>query len=200
VGLSYADAVHLMGGRESRTVAALDRLTGGLLLAASAAGAGFALSLFNAKGELARLSAELVQGLGQRARGLDRFSRTERLAAAHSVVALTAYFEVLAGADLPFDSRELELTGSEQVALVQGALPGSNRLKALAAGLLRADVPMPAPQYPYEATVETMRGFYEHCLMTCRGSWRGWRYMSSLTKRTGGGLPRRCLVSCPAGR
>jgi hypothetical protein len=151
-----------MGGRESRTVAALDRLTGGLLLAASAAGAGFALSLFNAKGELARLSAELVQGLGQRLRGLDRFSRTERLAAAHSVVALTAYFEVLAGADLPFDARELELTGSEQVALVQGAPPGSNRLKALAAGLLRADVPMPAPQYPYEATVETMRGFYEH--------------------------------------
>ena len=162
MGLSYADAVRLMGGRESRTVAALDRLTGGLLLAASAAGAGFALSLFNAKGELARLSSELVQGLGQRLRGLDRFSRSERLAAAHSVVALTAYFEVLAGADLPFDGRELELTESEQVALVQGGPPGSNRLKALATGLLRADVPMPAPQRPYETTIEAMRGFYEH--------------------------------------
>jgi len=90
VGLSYADAVRLMGGRDSQAVAALDRLTGGLLLAASAAGAGFAVSLFEAKGELARLSNELVRGLEQRLRGLDRFSRSERLAAAHSVLALTA--------------------------------------------------------------------------------------------------------------
>src|SRR5262245_42491227 len=53
VGLSYADAVRLLGGRQSRTVAALDRLAGGLLLVASAAGSGFALSLFEAKGEVA---------------------------------------------------------------------------------------------------------------------------------------------------
>ncbi len=31
VGLSYADAVRLMGGRDRKTVAALDSLTGGLL-------------------------------------------------------------------------------------------------------------------------------------------------------------------------
>jgi hypothetical protein len=161
VGLSYADAVRLMGGRESRTVAALDRLTGGLLLAASAAGSGFALGLFEAKGELARLSSELVRGLGERLRGLDRFARSERLAAAHSVVALTAYFEALAGADLPFDARKLELTSSEQVALAEGGQPGSSRLRVLAGGLLRAEVPMPAPQWPYELTVEAMRGFYE---------------------------------------
>src|SRR5260370_7742293 len=101
VGLSYADAVRLMGGQQSRTIAARDRLAGGLLLVASAAGSGFALSLFEAKGELARLSAELVQGLGERLRGLDRFARTERLAAAHSVVALTAFFEVLARSHRP---------------------------------------------------------------------------------------------------
>ncbi len=162
VGLSYADAVRLLGGRQSRTVTALDRLAGGLLLVASAAGSGFALSLFEAKGELARLSGELVQGLGKRLRGLDRFGRTERLAAAHSVVALIAYFEVLARVDLPFDARELELTKSEQVALAGGGPPGPDRLRALAAELLRADVPMPAPQYPYELTMETMQGFYEH--------------------------------------
>jgi hypothetical protein len=162
VGLSYADAVRLMGGRESRIVAALDRLAGGVLLAASASGSGLALNLFSAKSELAQLSSELVRGLGQRLRGLDRFSRTERLAAAHSVVALTAYFEALASADLPFDARKLELTKSEQVALAQGGVAGSDRLRALAAGLLQADVPMPAPQRPYEITVEAMRGFYEY--------------------------------------
>lgn len=115
VGLSYADAVRLLGGRQSRTVTALDHLAGGLLLVASAAGSGFALSLFEAKGELARLSGELVQGLGERLRGLDRFARSERLAAAHSVVALTAYFEVLAHVDLPVHAQELELTKSEEL-------------------------------------------------------------------------------------
>ena len=160
MGLSYADAVRLMGGRESKTVAALDRLAGGLLLAASAAGGGFALSLFGTRGELARLSNELVLGLGERLRGLDRFARSERLAAAHSVVVLTAFFDVLARVDLPFDHKELELSKSEQVAIAARNAPGPNRLRALAAGLLRADVPMPAPQRPYEATIEEMRIFY----------------------------------------
>lgn len=160
MGLSYADAVRLMGGRDSRTVAALDRLTGGLLLAGTAVGAGFALSLFEAKGELALMSNELVRGLGQRLRGLDRFSRSERLAAAHSVVALTAYFEVLAATSLPFEIGELELTKAEQAVLATGQTPGSKRLGALAAGLLQAEVPIPAPERPYEVTIEAMWVFY----------------------------------------
>jgi hypothetical protein len=151
-----------MGGQQSRTVGALDRLTGGLLLASAATGHGFALSLFDPKGELAKLSADLVRGLGERLRGLDRFTRTERLAAAHSVLAVGAYFETLSRVGLPFDARDLGLTKSEQVALAEGAVPGSNRLRALAAGLLRADVPIPAPQFPYELTITAIRGFYEH--------------------------------------
>ena len=63
MGLSYADAVKLMGGRDSGVVAALDHLMGGILLAGAAASWGLALSLFEAKGELARLSNELVRGL-----------------------------------------------------------------------------------------------------------------------------------------
>ena len=149
-----------MGGQDSRIIVALDRLTGGLLLAASPVGGGFALSLFEAKGELARLSQELVRGLGQRLGGLDRFSRSERLAAAHSVLVLTAYFNVVAGVKLPFDASELKLTKAEQVALATGEAPGSGRLGTLAAGLLRADVPIPAPHQPYEVTLDEIRGFY----------------------------------------
>ena len=162
MGLSYTDAVLFMGGRNSRTVAVLNRLTGGLLLVASAAGAGFALSLFEPRSELALLSDELVRDLGQRIRGLDRFTRSERVAAAHSVVVLSAYFDVLAGAELPFDAKELELTKAEQVALAGGEPPGSDRLRALADELLRAEVPMPVRQRPYEATLEAMRSFYRN--------------------------------------
>jgi hypothetical protein len=160
MGLSYADAVRLMGGRDSRIVTALDRLTGGLLLAASVTGSGFVLNLFEAKGELARLSYELVRGLDRRLRGLDRFARSEQLAAAHSVLALAAYFDVLADTELPFDISELDLTKAEQVALATGGTPGSGRLGVLAAALLQAEVPMPAPQRPYEETLKAMRAFY----------------------------------------
>ena len=144
-GLSYADAVRLLGGREDRMVAALDRAAGGLLLVASAVGAGFTLSLFDPKSELARLSGDLVTGLAERLRGVSRLGRSERLAAAHAVIVLTAYFESLREARLPFDVKELKLTGSEQVAAVTGGAAGTASLRTLADALLRADVPMPAP-------------------------------------------------------
>ncbi len=161
-GLSYTDAVRLLGGRENRTVAALDRLAGGLLLVASAAGAGFALSLLDPKSELVRLSGDLVSGLANRLRGVSRLGRSERLAAAHAVLVLTAYFESLRDASLPFDVKELKLTGGEQVAVATGGVAENARLRTLADALLRADVPMPAPQQPYELTLESLSGFYAH--------------------------------------
>lgn len=160
--LSYADAVRVLGGRENRTVAALDRLAGGLLLVASAAGAGFALSLFDPKSELARLSGDLISGLAERLRGVSRLGRSERLAAAHAVIVLTAYFESLREASLPFDVKELKLTAAKQVAVVTGGEAGAANLRTLADVLLRTDVPMPAAQRPYEVTLTTLRGFYEH--------------------------------------
>jgi hypothetical protein len=114
--LSYRDAAVLMGKEPSRTVAMLDRLAGGLLLAAAPVTGGIALSLFEAKNEFIRLNEELLREIGQRARGLNRLSRRDRLEAAHAVIALTAYFDVLAAA-LPFGARELHLT----------ALPTSTR-------------------------------------------------------------------------
>ena len=153
--LCYADAVTLLGGH-GRVVAALDRLTGGLLLAASAAGGGFVLSLFDAKGELARLGSELVGGLGDRLRGLGRFDRSQRLLAAHAVVVVTAYFDALAEVGPPGG----RLPAAEQVAQLDGGAPGDPQLRALADRLLRADVPVPAPQWPYEDTVAALGGFY----------------------------------------
>lgn len=161
-GLSYTDAVRVLGGRENRTVAALDRLAGGLLLVASAAGAGFALSLFDPKSELARLSGDLVSGLAERLRGVSRLGRSERLAAAHAVIVLTAYFEALREASLPFEVKELKLTGAVQVAFATSGAAGTTSLRTLADALLRADVPMPVAQRSYELTLETLNGFYAH--------------------------------------
>jgi hypothetical protein len=138
----------------------LERLTGGLLLGASAAGAGFALSLFDPAAPFARLSGELIATMRGRLDGLGRFDRTERLAAAHAVLVLAAFFEELAAANLPFDPDELELTAPDQIGLATGAGTQSARIVDLGRALLRQPVPCPAPQWPYEVTVEAVRAFY----------------------------------------
>ncbi|MEU5951433.1 hypothetical protein [Streptomyces sp. NPDC047525] len=158
--MSYADAVRLLGGAESPALAALDRLTGGALLVATGGGSALALSLFDARGELARLSQSLVSGLAERSRGLGRFDRTQRLAAAHAVVVLASYFDTLKELDLPFDRRELRVGRSEAVLLATGRSPESGRPAALADEMLRAEVPMPAPHRPYESELVALTGFY----------------------------------------
>ncbi|WP_242886482.1 NACHT domain-containing protein [Actinomadura litoris] len=146
-GLTYADAVRLLGGGESRIVTALDRLTGGLLLAATGGGSTFALSLFDAKGELFRHGHDLVRELVARKRGLGRTDRTELLAAAQRVLVVTAFFEVVAEVDLPFDVRELRIGKAEQVAMAGGD-PSAAPL--LVQGLTGTDVPLITPARPYE--------------------------------------------------
>lgn len=157
MGVSYAEAVRLLGGTDNRLVTALDRLTGGVLLAATAGGSAFALSLFDAKGELARLGAELVGSLRERMSGLGRLARTDRLAAAHSVLVLTAYFDAVAAAGVPVAPG---LSRTDQVMLVSGERIRRDCIAELAVALLRSRVPAPAPQFPYEVTLESLRGFY----------------------------------------
>ncbi|HET8683523.1 MAG TPA: hypothetical protein VFM54_16880 [Micromonosporaceae bacterium] len=158
--LSYSDAVKLLGGRNDKKVQALDRLTGGLLLAASATGAGFVLNLFDPAARLARLSGELVSSLSERLSGVGRCSRSARLAAAHTIIVLTAYFEAASEAHLPFEIRKLDLTRAEQVALVTGEATGAHRIADLGTALLGTGVPAHAPQWPYELTVAVLGDFY----------------------------------------
>lgn len=161
MGFTYVDAAKMMGAHGGRTVAALERLTGGVLLAASVANPVFVLNLFEAKSELARLSGELAREIGDRVHGLDRYSRSDRFAAAHSVLALAAFFEALGEAKLPVRGRDLAFTRAEQVELAGGGETEPGRLLgALVGGLLRTEVPMPSPQQPTEMTREAMRVFY----------------------------------------
>ena len=120
------------------------------------------LSLFDPKSQLVKLSGDLVQGLRDRAAGLSRVGRTERLAAAHAVIVLLAYFETVREVSLPFDLGELSLTRAEQVSLAGGEAPADGRAGAVAAALLRAELPMPAPQRPYELTLQALDDFYAY--------------------------------------
>ncbi|WP_248965449.1 NACHT domain-containing protein [Sphaerisporangium perillae] len=157
--LSYGDAAKLLGG--GALVKALDRLTGGLLLAATGGGSELALSLFDAKGELARLSHELVNGLGDRLKGLSRFDRTDRLAAAQKVLVVTAYFDVVHQVELPFDAARLRLGASAQVGLATREAVPSRRPGVLAALLVKGDIPGPSPRDRAGTMAEELYRFYQ---------------------------------------
>ncbi|MGW0436408.1 NACHT domain-containing protein [Micromonospora sp. NPDC003197] len=153
--LSYADAVRLLGGQSSRVVSALDTLTGGAMLGISVA-APAVLSLFDARVEFIRLSHELVRGLSERRAGLSRYGRTERLAAAHRIIVVTAFFEALAEAELPFRFTDLALTKQEQAAIAGARGDDQPLMWAFFAG----GVPMPGPQQPYEQFRSALDGYY----------------------------------------
>ena len=174
-GLSYSDAAKLLGGADSKIVAAIDKLVGGILLAASASGIGLALGLFEAKAEFVRLSTGLVSSLSDKLRGLDRFSKSERLGAALAVLVLVAYFEELdrfqstaeGNPDLPYNVHTVmrhaarqKLRKPDQVSVVTESPGHSGKLGSLVRGLLHDELPVPVPQCPYEATLERIRELY----------------------------------------
>jgi len=158
--LCYADAVKLLGGADKRIVSALDKLTGGLLLAATGGGGMFVLSLFDVQGELARLNRELVSSLGDQVRGLGRFDRTERLAAAHRVIVLTGFFEAVSGAELPFDAGKLRLDKVDQVGISTGEDVSSQRLGALAGILNDSDIPGESTPLGSDMMPSSLEEFY----------------------------------------
>ncbi|MET9230290.1 hypothetical protein [Lentzea sp. NPDC003310] len=144
--LSYADAVRVLGGDQpNKIVTALDRLCGGALLVASAGGSGLALSLFDAKSEFFRLTDQLVSGLTGRLRNKGRAERGDQVAAAHSVIVVAAFFDVMAAVRLPFAFDDLGLSSCDGLTLA----------------LLRVPVPVPAPHRPYERSIEELREFYD---------------------------------------
>jgi hypothetical protein len=130
-------------------VAALDKLCGGLLLAATAGGSEFALSLFDAKGELFRLSNDLITGLADRMRGLSRYDRTRRLEAANAIAVRVAFFECVSQIGLP---RELLPSKTEQLSLAAERFPRF---------LLHLSVPTSQPHEHGRYAVDTTEAFYE---------------------------------------
>ncbi|WP_225846998.1 NACHT domain-containing NTPase [Streptomyces sp. HPF1205] len=144
--IGYGDALVLLGG-DPAGLAALDEALGSALGLATGGASETVLNLVGAQGRILRLGRDLVATVRERLGTADRASRSERLAAAHAVLVVTAYFEELAAADLPFDWAEARLTRREQLALAGGpATAARDFVHALTA----AAPPMPAPHVPPE--------------------------------------------------
>lgn len=155
---TYADAVRFLGGDGATGVEWMDRIRRGPARGLSV-GIMDVLTCFGVRTEMVRFGRALVRDVADHTRGLTRFDRTERIQAAHSVIVVTAYFEALRAAELPFSPDELELTGAEQMVLiVERSAHGGG---ALIGELLGTAIPLPTPQRPRENTVQALRLFYE---------------------------------------
>lgn len=159
-GLSYRDAVKILGGN-GRTVAALDRILGGLLLGAST-GMSDVLGLFDAKSEFVRHSQDLVRELADRKHKLNRFERTERLHAAHGVIVLSAYFEVLAKSKLPFTLRDAHLSRADQLRLARTQYTSGESLTNVVQNILESPLPTPSIHSPNERLADELHEYYKN--------------------------------------
>jgi hypothetical protein len=152
--LSYADAVRMLGTGESPVVKLLERVsvTGGMLIPG--------INLIGVCKEIVKLGDEILSRLGERLRGLDRMSRTERLRAAHTVIVLTAYFDTLGDIldGLPPASRVRPATG-EQLSLA-GSESSDAGWRGIAAALSSMEPVVPVPVRSYEAMLGGLEEFY----------------------------------------
>lgn len=153
--LSYSDAVAILTG-DSQALAAADRALGGALSMATGGVSDAVLSVFDAQGRILRLGRDLTSGLRGSLDSADRATRTERLAAAHAVLVVTAYFEPMGELELPFQLRDLELTRREQIGIAGGDDDGQGFLH----GMLGVAAPHPAPHMPYEHLLGEIRSWY----------------------------------------
>ncbi|WP_329128454.1 hypothetical protein OG552_36230 [Streptomyces sp. NBC_01476] len=154
--IGYGDAVVLLGG-DPAGLAALDEALGSALGLATGGASETVLNLAGARGRILRLGRDMVGSLRERLGTADRTSRSERLAAAHAVLVVTAYFEELAVTELPFDWAEVRLTRREQLALAGAA---ESTARDFVHALTAAAPPMPAPHIPYERVLDTLASWY----------------------------------------
>jgi hypothetical protein len=156
--LSFGDALVLLG-QDPPATATVDRAVGGALNLATGGLSGEVLGMLGERGRILGLGRAAARSLGDRLRGADgRAARTRLLEAAHTVIVVLAFFEVLQETELPFSWDDVRLTRREQMRLVAGQLPAP---EGLAQTLAQVDAPCPAPHLPYEGTLVALGQWYE---------------------------------------
>ena len=145
-GLSYHDAIKLLNG-SGPLLRIADNVLGGALSVATAGGSEAAISLFDAKTEAIRLGHLLNSKIIDWVRGQGRYDRSSRLHAAHGILVVTAFFEVL---DADVD-RDYQLS-----IVAPGNPPPGNWI----ARLLSAEIPAPGPEIRYDRLLRRLEEWF----------------------------------------
>ena len=158
--IRYRDAVRILGGADSSVFDMVDRLLGVVIISALVAtGRLEMLAFLEGRDELIKQAKKLLSGIGKRVRGARGKSRIELLLAAHSIIAINAYFEALSKANLPVDLAKLGITERDKL-LLADASP-TQKSRTLVDKILEVPLPVPAAHRPYEKVVAEMRIKYK---------------------------------------
>jgi hypothetical protein len=152
--LSYADAVRMLSGGESSLGKVLDRLSPAGVLTMPGA------DVAELCREVVRLGEEVLTRLGERLQGLDRVTRTDRLRAAHAVIVVTAYFEMLEQvfAELPHP-RVVQLAPGGELSWAKDGYADS-KLPGLLDVLIGIDQDIPTAVQSFEVRLRNLEAFY----------------------------------------
>ncbi|GAA1969939.1 hypothetical protein GCM10009838_30940 [Catenulispora subtropica] len=107
----------MLGGGESKLLAFVDDASSAALMGLEI------LDVFEAKSEAVRLAEKVFKGFAGRLRGLNALTRSERVAAAHWIIAITAFFEAADECLKSVGIEELGASAGEQVALITRTYP-----------------------------------------------------------------------------
>ncbi|WP_327187230.1 NACHT domain-containing protein [Streptomyces sp. NBC_01334] len=146
-------------------MAALDRAIAGALNMATGGLSGGLIGMVDSRGRILGLGRAAAHGVSARlGRAHGRVERTQLLDAAHTVIVVLAFFEVLdeilealVQEDPPLSLNDLLLNRREQITVVGGRPPSA---EGFAQTMMQVDAPRPAPHLPYEDTLVELRGWY----------------------------------------
>ncbi|MEV1175608.1 hypothetical protein [Nonomuraea sp. NPDC049784] len=145
---SYADALRILGCKDARLVKVIGFASAAARTGWALAGAGqLATGLADMRNSIVLYGKDVVRRMPELKSGVDRFTRTQRLAAAHAVIVVSAYFEALGEAKLPFTLDKLD-RGDK----ISHGVPTPERFARLVASLLLERLPTPEPHLPYAET------------------------------------------------
>lgn len=158
--MTFRGAVRILGRHDSSTLAKLDRLAGGAILAAGALSLTGAAPLLTAgaiwawvdqKNEAIGLLRTLVGRVSDRRLGLVGYDRSQLIAAAHTVLVTSAVVESFreqVGADR---TKKLDITEREMGTVITGR-PGLATLDTL----FESEVPLPSASRPFRQNLDVV--------------------------------------------
>jgi NACHT conflict system protein len=146
-GLSFADAVKLLGG-DSQAVNRLGDLAGVAAGAVTVASAG-TVDFFALRDQLVKWGQSTVRAWHDKVQGLSRYDRTDRLIAAHSIIVIISLLEVLKAEESQDARRSARYPGARHRSSAE-----------LVAGLLSLPVPVPTPPDSFEKFESALRDYY----------------------------------------
>ncbi|MEU4742902.1 hypothetical protein AB0G02_20890 [Actinosynnema sp. NPDC023658] len=141
--MTYRGALRLLGKSDQPALKRIDKLLGGLILVSLPSPFAAAWGCVDQKNEAISRTRGLLDAVVKRFSGIGGFERHELITAAHSVIVISAFFDVMREQLGKVDSAEIALTEQEKVVLATGKQYHGNA-EQLVALLTNTDVPVPA--------------------------------------------------------